>query len=94
MCSINTATAIVENITKFREGTVEIIEVEINSETTVGTFVSGQTLTGTSNINDEVTVKITTSQALSDTTITNDGSTLTVSDEATLVGGAGAGAVT
>mgnify|MGYP003318137896 CR=1 FL=1 len=90
--NINTATAIVENITKFREGTVEIIEVEINPETTVGTFVSGQTLTGTSNINDEVTVKITTSQALSDTTITNDGSTLTVSDEATLVGGAGAGA--
>ena len=90
--SINVATAIVENITKFREGTVEIIEVEINPETTVGTFVSGQTLTGTSNINDEVTVKITTSQALSDTTITNDGSTLTVSDEATLVGGAGAGA--
>ena len=90
--SINVATAIVENITKFREGSVEIIEVEINPETTVGTFVSGQTLTGTSNINDEVTVKITTSQALSDTTITNDGSTLTVSDEATLVGGAGAGA--
>ena len=86
--SINVATAIVENITKFREGTVEIIEVEINPETTVGTFVSGQTLTGTSNVNDEITVKITTSQALSDTTITNDGSTLTVSDEATLVGGA------
>ena len=55
---INTATAIVENITKFREGSVEIIEVEINPETTVGTFVTGQTLTGTSNINEEVTVKI------------------------------------
>ena len=89
---INTATAIVENITKFREGTVEIIEVEINSETTTGTFVTGQTLSGTSNINDEVTVKIVTSQALADTTITNDGSTLTVADEATLVGGGGAGA--
>ena len=89
---INAATAVVENITKFREGTVEIIEVEINSETTTGTFVTGQTLTGTSNINDEVTVKIVTSQALADTTITNDGSTLTVADEATLVGGGGAGA--
>ena len=89
--SINTATAIVENITKFREGTVEIIEVEVNPETTVGTFVSGQTLTGTSNINDEVTVKITTSQALSDTTIPQDGRTLTVYDEATLAGGARAG---
>ena len=35
---------------------------------------------------------MTTSQAISDTTITNDGSTLTVGDEATVSGGAGAGA--
>ena len=34
---------------------------------------------------------MTVSQAISDTTITNDGSTLTVGDEATLTGGAGAG---
>jgi len=89
---INTATAVVENITKFREGTVEIIEVAVNIETTIGTFVTGQTISGTSNINDEVTVKLVTSQALSGTTITNDGSTITVGDEATLIGGAGAGA--
>ena len=88
---INKATAIVENITKFREGSVEIIEVEINPETTVGTFVTGQTITGISFENEEVTVSMTTSSAISDTTITNDGSTLTVGDEATLTGGAGAG---
>ena len=87
----NLATAIVETVTKFKEGTVEIIEVEINPETTVGTFVTGQIISGTSNINDEVTVKMTTSQALSGTLITNDGSTLTVGDEATLSGGGGAG---
>ena len=89
---INVATAIVENITKFREGSVEIIEVEINPETTTGTFVTGQTITGTSFVNEEVTVSMTTSSAVADTTITNDGSTLTVGDEATLTGGAGAGA--
>ena len=43
-------------------------------------------------INEEVTVSMTTSSAIADTTITNDGSTLTVGDEATLTGGAGAGA--
>ena len=90
--NVNLATAIVENITKFREGTVEIIEVEINSETTTGTFVTGKTLTGISNINEEVTVSLTTSSAVANTTISNDGSTLTVGDEATLTGGAGAGA--
>ena len=42
--------------------------------------------------NQDVTVKMTTSSAIADTTITNDGSTLTVGDEATLTGGAGAGA--
>jgi len=89
---INLATAIVETVTKFREGTVEIIEVAINAETTVGTFVVGQSITGQSFVNDEITVSMTTSQAISDTTITNDGSTLTVGDEATLTGGAGAGA--
>ena len=88
---VNLATAIVENITKFREGSVEIIEVEINSETTTGTFVTGQTITGISFENEEVTVSMTTSSAIADTTITNDGSTLTVGDEATLTGGAGAG---
>ena len=41
---VNDATAIVENITKFQQGSVEIIEVEINPETTVGTFVTGQLL--------------------------------------------------
>ena len=88
---VNLATAIVENVTKFREGSVEIIEVEINPETTVGTFVTGQTVTGISFENEEVTVSMTTSSAIADTTITNDGSTLTVGDEATLTGGAGAG---
>jgi len=39
--SINEATAIVESVTKFREGAVEIIEIEINDDTTVGTFVNG-----------------------------------------------------
>jgi hypothetical protein len=88
---INEATAIVENITEFQQGSVEIIEVVINPETTTGTFVTGQIISGTSNVDEEVTVKMTSSQGLSDTAITNDGSTLTVGDEATLTGGAGAG---
>ena len=88
---VNLATAIVETVTKYKEGSVEIIEVEINSETTTGTFVTGQVISGTSNLDDEVTVKMTSSQGLSGTSITNDGSTLTAGDEATLSGGAGAG---
>ena len=89
---INEATAIVENITKFREGTVEIIEIEINDDTTVGTFVNDEVLEGVSNVDDTIVVKLTVSQGLSTTTITNNGSTLSAGDEAVLTGGAGAGA--
>ena len=68
--NINEATAIVENITKFREGAVEIIEIEINDETTVGTFVNDEVIEG-ANFNDpNEIVKLTVSQAVSSTTIT------------------------
>ena len=81
-----------ENITKFREGTVEIIEIEINDDTTSGTFVNGETIEGASFEDANDIVKLTVSQAVSTTSITNAGSTVTVGDEATISGGAGAGA--
>ena len=90
--TINEATAIVENIIKFREGTVEIIEVEINDDTTTGTFVNGEIIEGASYEDANDIVKLTVSQAVSTTSITNSGSTLTVGDEATVSGGEGAGA--
>jgi len=90
--TINKATAIVENILKFQEGSTEIIEVILNLETISGTFVSGATVTGTSSADSDVTIGLTVAQALSTAVITNDGSTLTVGDEATLSGGAGSGA--
>ena len=90
--SINLATAIVERVLKTREGTVEIIELQINEETTSGTFVRGSQLTGTSNADENTEVKMTISSVISTTSITNDGVTLTVGDEATITGGAGAGA--
>ena len=89
---VNLATAIVENILKFQEGTTQIIEIIINPETTTGTFVNGATVTGISNIDPDLTIGVTVSQGLETTTITNDGGTLTVGDEAVLTGGGGSGA--
>jgi len=90
--TINEATAIVENIIKFQEGSTQIIEVILNLETTTGTFVNGAEVTGISNVDSDQTIGMVVSQGLSITTITNNGNTLTVGDEATLTGGAGAGA--
>ena len=39
--TINAATAIVENITKFQEGSIVVIEIAVNDETVTGTFVTG-----------------------------------------------------
>jgi len=90
--NINDATAIVENVTKFREGAVEIIEIEINDETTVGTFVNAEIIEG-ANFNDpNEIIKLSVSQAVSSTTITNPGATVSVGDEAVVSGGAGSGA--
>ena len=90
--TVNKATAIVENVLKFQEGSTQIIEIVLNTETTTGTFVNGAEVTGISNADEDITIGVTVSQSLSTAVITNDGSTLTVGDEATLTGGAGAGA--
>ena len=90
--NVNEATAIVENVLKFQEGSTTVIEIVINNETVSGTFVNGATVTGTSNIDEDTVIGVVVSQAVSTTTITNDGSTLTVGDEATISGGGGSGA--
>ena len=90
--TINEATAIVENVTIFQEGSVVVTEIAVNNETVTGTFVNGETLSGVSNVDSTIQIEVTVSQGLSTTAITNDGSTLTVGDEATVSGGAGTGA--
>ena len=90
--NVNLATAIVETVLKFQEGSTQIIEIILNTETTTGTFVNGAEVTGISNIDPDLTIGITVSQALSTAVITNNGNTLTVGDEATLTGGEGSGA--
>ena len=90
--TINEATAIVENVTKFQEGSIVVTEIAVNNETVTGTFVNGETLSGVSNADATVQIDVTVSQGLSTTAITNDGSTLTIGDEATISGGAGTGA--
>ena len=90
--TVNLATAIVETVLKFQEGSTQIIEIILNKDTVSGTFVNGSEVTGISNIDPDLTIGITVSQALSTAVITNDGSTLTVGDEATLTGGGGSGA--
>jgi hypothetical protein len=90
--TVNKATAIVENVLKFQEGSTQIIEIILNLETITGTFVNGAEVTGIKNDDEDVTIGVTVSQALSTAVITNNGNTLTVGDEATITGGAGSGA--
>ena len=90
--TVNKATAIVENVLKFTEGSTQIIEIILNKETITGTFVNGAEVTGIKNNDEDITIGVIVSQCLSTAVITNNGNTLTVGDEATLTGGAGSGA--
>jgi len=90
--AVNEATAVVESVLKFQEGSTQIIEFILNTETVTGTFVTGAEATGINNEDEDVTIGVTVAQALSTAVITNDGNTLTVGDEAVLTGGAGSGA--
>ena len=66
---INFASAIVENVLKFREGTTQIIEISINDENVVGTFFTGAVVSGVSNVDPDIQVKVTVSKALSTATV-------------------------
>jgi len=88
---INEATAVVENVTKYQEGAVTIVEIAIHADTITGTFIVGETVSGDHKDDPETSVKMTLAKTLATAVITNDGSTLTVGDEATVSGGAGAG---
>ena len=90
--TINEATAIVENILKFQEGSTTVIEIILNEDSIDGTFVNGATVTGISSADPDTTIGVIVSQALATAVITNDGHTLTVGDEATISGGEGSGA--
>jgi hypothetical protein len=89
---VNEATAIVESVLKFQEGSTQIVELILNTETTTGTFVADAEVTGISNVDEDITIGVTVSRALATAVVSNNGSTLTVGDEAVLTGGEGAGA--
>ena len=59
----NEATAIVENVLKFTEGSTQIIEIILNLDTITGTFVNGAEVTGIKNDDEDVTIGVTVSQA-------------------------------
>jgi len=90
--NVNEATAIVENVLKFQEGSTTVIEIILNEDSIDGTFTNGATVTGVSSADPDTTIGVIVSQALATAVITNDGHTLTVGDEATISGGAGSGA--
>ena len=62
--NVNEATAIVENVLKFQEGSTTIIEIVLNDETISGTFVNGATVTGTSSADEDTVIGVIVSQAV------------------------------
>ena len=90
--SINKATAIVEDVFKFLVGGVTVTELVLGDDSVNGTFVDGQTITGTDNTDSDVLVSLTVSSIIDQKTITNDGGLYNVDDDVIVTGG-GTGAL-
>ena len=90
--NINEATAIVEDVFKFLVGGVTVTELVLGDDSVNGTFVNGQTITGTDNTDSDVLVSLTVSSIIDQKTITNDGALYNVDDDVVVTGG-GTGAL-
>jgi len=89
--NINEATAIVEDVFKFLIGGVEVTELVVGDNSVSGTFVAGETITGTDNTDADVLVSLTVSKIIDQKTITNDGALYNEDDQVEITaGGTGA----
>ena len=86
------ATAIVENVFKFRIGTYEVSEFILNRETIVGTFVVSEEIRGTATDQDDTFIKANITGIPDAVTFTNDG-TLYETDETISITAGGTGAI-
>jgi len=86
------ATAIVENVFKFRIGTNEVSEFILNNETIVGTFSVSEQIRGTATDDDDTYIKANITGIPESVTFNNDG-TLYETDENIAITAGGTGAI-
>ena len=80
------ASITVENVTRFTEAGVQYSQLEVSAESLSGTFISGETVTGTSTVTD-TTLGAVLSELMIGGTITNAGTLYSIGDSITITGG-------
>src|SRR6056300_1092268 len=86
------ATAIVENVFKFRIGANEVTEFILNADTITGTFQTSEEIRGTANDEDDIFIKANITGIPEAVTFTNDG-TLYEAEENIAITAGGTGAI-
>ena len=86
------ATAIVENVFKFRIGANEVSEFILNADTITGTFQTSEEIRGTANDEDDIFIKANITGIPEAVTFTNDG-TLYEAEENIAITAGGTGAI-
>src|SRR6056300_958280 len=86
------ATAIVENVFKFRIGANEVTEFILNADTITGTFQTSEEIRGTANDEDDIFIKANITGIPEAVTFTNDG-TLYEAEENIAISAGGTGAI-
>ena len=87
--TINEATAIVENISRFQIGATLVSEFLLNEESITGTFSVGEVVQGTATDTDDLFIKSTITGIPGTFTIQNDGALFKQNDNVILDGGGG-----
>lgn len=83
----SSATAVVENVSKFLIGANTVSEFILNKESIEGTFLVGEQITGTINDTDDILIKATITGIPISHTITNSGVLHEESENVSIVGG-------
>src|SRR6056300_798744 len=86
------ATAIIENVFKFRIGANEVSEFILNNDTLTGSFIVGEEIRGTASDNDDIFIKANITGIPESVSFTNDG-TLYNPDENIGITAGGTGAI-
>jgi hypothetical protein len=85
--NINEATAIVENVFKYSIAGETVVELILGDNSIVGTFVSGQNITGTDNTDPDVLITCNIEGIITTKTINNDGTLYSIGDIVSISGG-------
>ena len=87
------ATATVESVLQLQEGETTVYQLVLNTDSIVGTFISGGEITGVDNTDPDLAISATIQSILTDATVNSGATAYTIDDAVTVTSSTGKDAV-